>query len=104
MFGRQPFEVVGDELILKFAPCIPDYLIDEARRIEATFMGTIPVEYELESKENYIPGEYQVMSIEVISDGRTYSFSDNIRGEMANKIRDGKAEKIRVSLQKKTPF
>ena len=104
MFGRQPFEVVGDELILKFAPCIPDYLIDEARRIEATFMGTIPVEYELESKENYIPGEYQVMSIEVISDGSAYSFSDNIRGEMANKIRDGKAERIRVALQKKTPF
>ncbi len=99
MFGRQPYETDEDGLTLKFSPCIPEYLIDEVHRIETTFMGRIPVVYELESKKNYIPGEYQVRSIEVTADGKTYSFTDRIRGDMAKKIRDGKADGITVVLE-----
>lgn len=100
MFGASPFSIQNDELKLMFAPCIPDYLIGEERRIEASFLGSTLVRYELDDRESYIPGNYRVAHMEVRFENGLEIFKESITGEKAKAIREGKAREIKVSLVK----
>lgn len=100
MFGLRPFAVQDGKLTLTFAPVLPAYLIGEARRIEAVFLGKTPVCYHLGEAKDYLPGDYEVTEI-------TLEYADGvqkkIRGsvleeELAKAVRDGEIARIDVVI------
>ena len=56
-FGKTPFRLEEGALSLEFAPCIPAYLMPEDRRLEATFLGHIPVTYHAPGLRELVPGK-----------------------------------------------
>ncbi|WP_373216426.1 cellobiose phosphorylase [Ruminococcus sp. 5_1_39BFAA] len=101
MFGRSPFTAENGELKLDLAPVIPAYLVGEEKIICANFLGTIPVEYCLSDKEALIPGNYRISSYEILWEDGTSMVTTLPRGEIAERIREGKAAKIKVSFETK---
>lgn len=98
MFGRQPFTIGKEGLELVFEPCLPGYLIGEEKRVEATFLGNIPVTYELPDQEDLIPGGYKTEAVTVKTPEGETVYGDRITGEAAGKIRAGKVSSITVKL------
>ncbi|MDO4321952.1 MAG: hypothetical protein Q4C61_05440 [Lachnospiraceae bacterium] len=84
MFGAKPFGQADGRLTLKFSPLIPSYLIDEKKRIEASFLGKTKVIYHLCDREDFVPGSYRV--------------AEEISEEQARLIRDGKTETVELHL------
>lgn len=99
MFGPSPFAVENGELRLNLAPMIPAYLIGEEKTICVNFLGTTPVEYCLPDRENLIPGNYRISGYEICWKDGTSIAVPLAKGETAEKIREGKAERIRVHLE-----
>ena len=100
MFGH-PFQLEEDKLVLQFQPMLPKYLIGENKRIEATFLGTTKVVYELEEERDYFPGNYGVVSMELqYTDGSVYRTNkEKLYGMHAEDIRNGNVTKILVKLR-----
>lgn len=72
----------------------------EGGKVEASFLGNIPVSYQFAAKKDYIPGEYAVEKIVVTyKDGRTVESNGCVTGADAEAIRDGLAESIVVEIK-----
>lgn len=100
MFGKKPFSYINGELSLKLMPCIPSYLIGEEKRVKAVFRGNILVTYELPDSFDIIPGNYRVEKIIVKTKNEAIECKGQIKGELAEHIRDGAAESILVFINR----
>lgn len=100
MFGRNPFTAEGEELRLDFAPFIPEYLIRGSKTVSARFLGSADVVYSLPDEKTLIPGEYRCESVQIEwKDGKTVRMQ-TIRGNDAERIRNGEAKRIEVQLRR----
>ncbi len=97
MFGEELFCLKGNLLELNFAPCLPEYLVPEDGKVEATLLGRSKVSYHFSKKKNIIPGEYVIRKMEVLNSlGETDIYFSSITGEEAEKVRKGQVEHIKV--------
>ncbi|MGN0243323.1 MAG: hypothetical protein ACI4CT_04580 [Lachnospiraceae bacterium] len=101
MFGRRPFLAAGETLELCFEPCIPDYLLDETRMVQATFLGKIAVIYHMAEKKCYFPGRYRVVRYEVTKENgeKIEITQERITGELCEQIRQGKVTQIEAWIE-----
>lgn len=100
MFGRHPFESREGELVLRFQPAVPGYLLGESREIEAVFLGETQVLYRFAEKKNYIPGEYRITEYTLVyRDGRTLrTEQEDLSGQPAEDIRNGLVKEIQAAV------
>lgn len=99
MFGKTPFSYRDGVLTLGFKPLIPDYLIGEAA-IEATFLGSIAVSYQLPDKNTVTPANVKVSSYEITTvQGEVCTIEGElIEGKLAESIRNKEVSKIKIVL------
>lgn len=100
MFGKNPFLLENGSLTLQLAPVIPAYLLDEKKQIEAVFMGKTKVCYKLEDADNWYPGDYSQKEAVISWKDGSETKTVKIAGAHAEAVRDGKAEKITVYLNR----
>lgn len=100
MFGLHPFVVEEGKLTLTFAPVLPAYLIGEEKKIEAVFLGKIPVCYHLSEQKDYIPENYEVEEIVLTcQDGEQEKIEGSVLDEeWAKVVRDGDIVRIDVTI------
>ena len=100
MFGKA-FYMVDSELSFSLSPMIPQYLIGEDNRVEATFLGNTKVVYHFEDRRDYFPGCYEIYRQKLyFRDGRECIVNEaSIQGEIAHEIRVGNVEKIEVMIK-----
>lgn len=100
MFGRNVFGFRNNELIFSPAPAIPAYLIPEDRTVSTTFLGGIAVEYRVEEKRDYIPGNYTVKDMNFIYKNRNEVnvTAEYVSGKLAVDVRAGRVERIEILL------
>ncbi len=106
MFGDRPFymeknEAGVNELCAKLMPALPEYLIPEEKKVEATFLGRTKVTYIFEEKKNMIPGKYQILETEVVYlDGKKEVISGGIlKGNVAKELRNGNIREINQKIK-----
>ncbi|MGN0156174.1 MAG: hypothetical protein ACI39N_02915, partial [Lachnospiraceae bacterium] len=101
MFGKSLFTMQGDELTFKPTPAIPSYLIPEEKKIKVTLLGEIEVEYCMEEKKDYVPGNYRISSMHFLykNQNEADTSSDHISGKIAEDIRERRIEKIEITLE-----
>lgn len=101
MFGRTPFKLLDGELVLELRPLIPEYLIGEDKRVSAAFLGRVEVTYLLDSKKDYIPGEYSVDEITLLYQDKNLCRTNNsyLDTAMAEDVRNGRVTAITVALK-----
>lgn len=100
MFGKRPFGCEDGELTLTFAPSLPDYLVGEALRVTAMFLGKTKVCYHLPECRDYFPGSYEVSGIQLVyrSGAKAQVAHGTLRGRMAADVREGLVAAIEVHL------
>ena len=100
MFGKTPFYMENQELVLKLTPFIPSWLIGEDMEIHANFMGNVEVIYQLKEKKDYIPGEYKVeeITLRYPSQDLYQTSSSYLNASMADAVRNGKVLSITMVL------
>lgn len=100
MFGNAPFSMDKEELILKFEPGIPKYLIDDNKEIQCTFLGNIPVTYHLDKEDELIPGRYNIYNYKLsYQDGTIQTVNDNsLVGKAAEDVRSGAVQSIDMEI------
>jgi hypothetical protein len=100
MFGKNPFYIQDNEMMLKLTPAIPFYLIDESKTIEAMFLGKVKVIYHLSRKEDVIPGEYTINEMDLLyEDGSNEKVKGAVLEErIAYKVREGSVKLISVNI------
>ena len=103
MFGKNPFRYEKDTLSLHFEPAIPRYLIGADKRVEAMFLGNIPVTYLFDKEEDYIPGDYTIAGMKLTYKNNTLInvYSDSLEADAAADVRDGKVKSVEITLVKK---
>ena len=60
MFGQKPFLRTENGVQINLQPCIPAYLIDEGRTIQAAFLENSTVLYHFAECRDYFPGNYSI--------------------------------------------
>lgn len=100
MFGKQPFGMEEDKLVLTFAPALPACLVGDDCIVEAMFLGSTKVVYHFAEKKDYIPGEYNVTEIKLkYKDGSAYQTANSVIGSLAAyDVRDGKVGQIDIRI------
>lgn len=100
MFGKQPFTVEKGKLNLRFQPAIPKYLIGKEKKVTAMFLSSIPVTYQLKEEADYIPGQYNIESIDVVYEGGSHytTTHETVSGKLAEDIRKQKVSAIHIKL------
>lgn len=100
MFGKRPFGCEDGELTLTFAPLLPGYLVGEALRVTAMFLGKTKVCYHLPECRDYFPGSYEVSRMELVYRNGTKAQVANgtLRGRTAADVREGLVAAIEVHL------
>ncbi len=100
MFGHNPFRYEQEELHLSLEPILPEYLIGEDGVIKATFLGKIPVCYQLLKKKALLPGRYKVESYTLqYEDGEIKQISESkLPCKESMDVRDGRVNSISVSI------
>jgi len=101
MNGEKLFTMQDGTLTFKLAPAIPAYLVKDDGKVETMLFGKIKVVYDCGSKRDLIPGQYAVTKYELVAaDGSIEPCeAATVSGEAAQRIRDGKAAEIRVTIQ-----
>ncbi len=99
MFGPHPFSMETGELKLRIMPLFPEYLIGEEKKIQAVFLGKIPVVFYLAEKKAYIPGGYEI-KIRIIRQDSSMEEYENgiISGIDALAVRNGEVKQIQVFM------
>lgn len=101
MFGKRPFQLLEGEVICKFEPFIPDYLIGKDKRVEATFLGSVKVIYQINVSDRLVPNESLISEIEVVyKAGNKKFFHGYVEGETALDIRNGMVDLITCKIEK----
>lgn len=98
-FGKQPFRLENGELQLELAPCVPGYLLPESGRVEAVFLGGIPVTYATAAGE-LTPGKTRALRYTLTySDGAAETVEGcRLSGKAARAVRDGGVKALLVEL------
>lgn len=101
MFGKSVLSVVNDELCFTPRPCMPQYLIPEDATVSATLFGKTEVVYHFANRRDYIPGEYEIVSMSfVYANGSVATVHGEYTGErQARDIRDGLVKKIMIEIR-----
>lgn len=99
-FGRQPFRLENGELELEFVPFIPTYLMPENGRIEATFLGQIPVVYHAQGLSQLVPRKTKPTGyVLTLADGTSKTISGSVlTGEDALSVRSRQVYRIEVTF------
>lgn len=102
MFGRTPFETEGNDLVCRFTPMIPSYLIGDDKKVSATFLGRTKVTYVLPDANDYYPGNYSVesMQLKYANKAGAQVSQGILRGQLASDLRDGLVSQIEVKLKR----
>ena len=100
MFGRNVFGLKNNELVFSPEPAIPAYLIPEDRTVSAAFLGEITVVYRMETKRDYIPGNYTVKDMNFIYKNKNEVdvTAAYVSGKLAEDVRAGRVERIEILL------
>ena len=100
LFGLKPFSLKDGKTLLTFAPTIPYYLIDENKRIEAMFLGSVKVNYILSEEKSYIPSEYRIEELVLYyKNGEIFKSKFGILMEKeALDVRNGFVDSILIKL------
>lgn len=100
MFGN-PFRFVDGELRFTLSPVLPAYLVGEGRRVEAVFMGSTKVIYELADNREYYPGGYEITQMQfTYCDGNVFRTEmQYAQGGIAEDVRSGRVKEIRVKIR-----
>ena len=101
MFGKNVFTLKNGELTFAPAPAIPEYLITEEKTVEAALLSEITVEYRMQEKKDYIPGEYVIESMRFLYKNKSEVDvnADYISGKLAEDIRARRVERIEICLK-----
>lgn len=99
-FGKAPFCLDSGELHLEFAPCIPAYLMPEDGRLEATFLGHIPVSYHAPGLRELVPGKTKpIRYVLTYADGTRKTITASCLGETdALAVRGGNVTSIHITM------
>ncbi|NLL77379.1 MAG: hypothetical protein GX235_09070 [Clostridiales bacterium] len=99
MFGLQPFRMGKNGTELRIMPMFPRYLIGQDKKIEAVFLGKIPITFRLAEQKDYTPGSYEVRIKILHEDARTEEYEDGIvTSDTALLVRSGKVKRIEVFM------
>ena len=103
MFGKNPFKFENERLIFGLSPLIPSYLIDDTKTISATMLGKTVVEYSLPDNKDFIPGDYEITSMELIYKNNTKAqvTSNYVEDRLAKDIRNGEVKSIKIKISRK---
>ncbi len=102
MFGENPFEYNDSIFSLAFKPSIPAYLIGNQEHIQATFLGTVSVDYCLTDTESIFGENYRISKYELHYEKEICPvFGDRIFGQQALDVRNGNVHKIKVYIERK---
>ena len=101
MFGKNVFTLKNGELTFAPAPSIPEYLITEEKTVEAALLSEIAVEYRMQEKKDYIPGEYVIESMRFLYKNKSEVDvnADYISGKLAEDIRARRVVRIEICLK-----
>jgi len=101
LLGETLFTVDGGELALHLAPALPAYLTAGRETIEATLLGRTKVVYHIAPGRAYFPGGYETDKLRVVfADGQTIHSPEGVlRGSLAERVRNGEAERIDLWLK-----
>lgn len=102
LFGEKPFAVENGELICRFQPALPAYLIGEEQTVRAKFLGQTQVTYHMEDRADYIPGSYRIESILAARSGGAVTAMDGgvLCGSLARDLRGGSIPSLEIQLRR----
>lgn len=100
-FGSSPFRVGENGLALCFAPMIPDYLMPEDGKLQAAFLGNIPVTYLAPGLDALIPGKTEAACFYLrFADGTEKQAAAPVLSSAdAQAVRDGRVSAITVEMR-----
>ena len=100
MFGKNVFTLKNGELTFAPRPALPEYLISEEKTVEAVMLGEIAVEYRMQEKKDYIPGEYAIENMHFIYKNKSEVDvnAEYISGKLAEDIRARRVERIVIQI------
>ncbi len=100
MFGKNLFTLKNGELVFAPRPAIPKYLIPETKTVCAVMLGEIAVEYRMQEKKDYVPGEYTIENMHFIYKNKSEVDvnAEFISGKLAEDIRARRVERIEIQL------
>jgi len=100
MFGRNVFTLKNGELAFAPRPAIPSYLITGEGTVASTLLGGIAVEYRMEEKKDFIPGEYSVKNMHFVYKNKNEVdvAAEYVTGKLAEDVRERRVERIEISL------
>lgn len=98
-FGRHPFYADADGLHLSFSPFLPDYLIPADAKLCTTFLGSIPVTYQIGDRQR--GGCFSVKQWTLtFADGRERTIESSVLGDAeARAVRDGQVTAMHLILK-----
>lgn len=98
-FGKAPFYMDKDNLMLRFTPFVPEYLMPSDGMVEAVFLGSIRVRYHAPGKRALVPGQYTVKEYRLVQEeGETVFEGSVLAGAAALSVRDRLVKSIDIFL------
>lgn len=100
MFGAHALDMQNGKLVFAPQPVIPQYLIPEDGCVSAMLFGDVEVNYHFAQCKNYIPGEYEILSmLFTYQDGTAVRFTGPVvAGSIPEDLRTGKVRKVSVEI------
>ena len=102
LLGETLFATGDGALTFALSPLLPSYLTEGTDAVEATLLGGTRVVYHIAPGESYIPGQYRVEGMKILwrGGGSLEAAEGVVTGAAAERIREGEAEMIEVTLAK----
>ncbi len=100
MFGAHVIAVQDQELVFAPSPALPRYLVPEDGLVSAALFGGICVTYHLADRKDYIPGRYEILSMQfTYEDGRTLTTEGAFAGEsIPIDLREGRIRSVDIRI------
>ncbi|SES15713.1 hypothetical protein [Salipaludibacillus aurantiacus] len=102
MAGQKPFTMAGGQLAFKLSPVLADWMFTEANEVTFTLLGQCKVTYTNPERKNTFGADGaspQSYVLTYTTGERIELGADDVTGEYAKAVRDGKVEKIAVRLR-----
>ena len=102
-FGKNLFSYKDGKLSFNIAPAVPEYLIAEDGGkyfVETTMLGTTKMRLEFESLQDYIPGNYKILStdVEFLDGTKEKAKALDLPVEAVQKLRDRCGKSITIKM------
>ena len=100
MFGAHVLCMREGELAFAPRPALPQYLIPEDGRVEATLFGKTRVIYHFAARRDIVPGEYEIRSMAfTYEDGRAVACAGAAcSGRIPHDLRDGLVRRVEIEI------